>query len=278
MFKKILAYLQYIIPLNTYTRLNGMVSDIHIKWFKNWQIRRFIKTHKINMHKVLEKDINCYPTKNAFFIRHLDPKFILSSSPQEIASPAEAVITQFGTINKDVLIQAKGKTFTLQSLLVNDEKLTAHFENGSYLILFLQPHHYHRFHMPFAGQLAQTIYVPGRLFGVDFHSQEVINDLYAKNERYITSFDTTIGKMGIVLIGALSVGRIQTAWMNAPVRYNKIVKENHQAIYLEKNAELGFFQAGSTIILLFEPNKVCWKENLLTNMPVEVGQAIGNTV
>jgi phosphatidylserine decarboxylase len=280
MLKKILAYAQYIFPVNLYTRLNGKIADIQITWFKNWQIRRFIQKQKVDMRRVLEKDINQYPTFNSFFIRRLDPKFILSSNSLEIGSPAEATITQFGEIKQNTLLQAKNKMFTLQSLLADDKKLAAPFINGSYLILFLQPHNYHRFHMPFAGQLSQTLYVPGKLFAVSFQSQKIVPNLYTRNERYITIFNTDIGKMGIVLIGALSVGRIKTVWLNKPIRHNKIVKENYDHIYLEKNAELGFFQAGSTIILLFEPNKIRWKDNLTINIPTEVavGQAIGELI
>ena len=111
--------------------------------------------------------------------------------------------------------------------------------------------------MPIKGKLERTFYIPGRLFGVDFESQKVVPKLYARNERLITVFDTDLGKMGVIMVGAFLVGGIQPVWMDEPVT-DSTSKRPANDVILDKFEELGCFKAGSTIILLFEPNRIDW--------------------
>lgn len=271
---KLLARIQGIFPLDTITYVEGWIADIRIKWIKNWLIRRFIKKNHIDMSKFLVQDITKYASLNDFFVRRLKPEAIKTTSLHAIASPAEATIVEFGILQANSMIQAKNKIFTLNTLLAGHE-MQQYFSNGSYMIFFLKPENYHRFHMPFSGRLLQSIYVPGRLYGVEFSSQQEITDLYGKNERFITLFETTAGYMAMVLIGALAVGRIKMAWHDKPFRANNIIEEKHENLSFDKNEELGYFKAGSTIILLFEPKKVQWNKALFIDKAIEVGAEIG---
>lgn len=257
MIEKMLAYLQYILPQHAITKVAGMLANSTIPWLKNWQIKKFIHKTNLDLKRVLEPNINAYANFQAFFIRRIKPQYMGNSNAGEIASPVEATITQHGIIHDQILIQAKGQSYSLADLFNGDESLTNRFRNGSYLSYFLAPHNYHRYHMPIRGTLRKTIFVPGRIYGVDFSCQRIVPNLYARNERYVTVFDTEIGKMAIILIGAFLVGSIKPVWMSKPVdKNNQRRSYDIPRITLNQMEELGVFLAGSSVIVLFEPNKI----------------------
>ncbi len=271
--KKVLSYLQILMPLRFYSFIEGVIANIKIKPIKNYLIKKFIKINKIDLSRFCIEDINQYQSLNDFFIRKIKPKYFKKSEEDEVSSPAEATIEEWGILHTDLMLQAKNKKFTLNSLFAGDDS-QHHFTNGSYMIFFLKPHNYHRFHMPVTGVLEKGIFIPGKQLGVDLTGQKEINDLYGRNERYVTLFKTEIGYMGIVLIGALSVGRIKTVWHDKPLKSHQIIKESYGDFRLNKYDEMGYFQAGSTIIVLFEKNKIKWDEKLKANHEIQLGAPI----
>ena len=94
--------------------------------------------------------------------------------------------------------------------------------------LYLAPRDYHRVHMPYTGMLESITYIPGRLFSVNTKTADNIPDLFTRNERMICVFDTAIGKMAVVFVGAMIVGNIQTNWTNsAQVVHTKTIHTWH---------------------------------------------------
>ena len=182
---------------------------------------------------------------------------------------------QIGNIQKKQLLQAKNFYFDLGTLLGGDTQLADNFHDGTFATIYLAPHNYHRVHMPLDGKLVKTIYVPGKLFSVNRMTSEIIPNLYSRNERLICVFDTTLGPMTIVLVGAMIVGSIQTVWMKNPIRANRIITETFSdGIQLIKGAELGYFKLGSTVILLFGKDKILSQSTLTTTSTLQVGQQI----
>ena len=102
------------------------------------------------------------------------------------------------------IFQAKGQKFTVDNLIA-DPQLAEPFKNGQFATVYLSPKDYHRVHMPFAGTLTETLYVPGELFSVNQTTAENIPGLFARNERMVCLFDTEIGRMAVVLVGAMIV-------------------------------------------------------------------------
>jgi phosphatidylserine decarboxylase len=223
-----------------------------------------------------------YQHFNEFFTRRLraDARPI-ARDRTSVASPVDGRISQLGGITGQRLIQAKGRNYDLRRLLTNDDELATIFADGSFITIYLSPRDYHRIHMPLDGRLRKQIYVPGNLFAVNPASTRVIPSLFARNERVIAVFRTPAGVMAVILVGAIFVGSIETVWSGqiTPAKERQFrttdYPENGAGIRLEKGTELGRFNMGSTVILLFSKGRVAWNTQLEAGAFVEMGQAIG---
>ena len=145
------------------------------------------------------------------------------------------------------------------------------------MTVYLSPKDYHRVHMPFAGRLTETLYVPGELYSVNQVTAENIPALFARNERMVCLFDTELGRMAVVLVGAMIVAGIETVATGKVKPTGRIELQQHD-MQLEKGAELGRFYLGSTAIVLFEENKVQWEQALSANAQVEMGKMVGQVL
>jgi phosphatidylserine decarboxylase len=243
---------------------------------KNYLIRYFLGKYTIDMREAQIEDPYAYASFNDFFTRALkDGARPINAEQNIIASPADGTIAQLGRIDQQQMLQAKGMYFNLSSLLGNDAELTQRFTDGHFATVYLAPHNYHRVHMPLAGKLIQSIYIPGRLFSVNRMTSQLIPNLYARNERLVLVFETQHGPMAVILVGALIVGSIQTVWMNSPIRSHQI--ENSapsRDIVLEKGAELGHFQLGSTVIVLLSAPNLSWMGK--ADASILTGQSLGS--
>src|SRR3990167_991737 len=266
--------LQYVMPQHILSRLMGFLADIRTPWFKNSFIRLFIKRFPVDMQEAIIEGPTAYPSFNQFFIRKLKPELRpITEELLAIASPADGTIAQLGEIKGDCLFQAKNHYFNLEELLGGDKSGAKLFENGSYATIYLAPHNYHRVHMPLAGKLTRSLFVPGKLFSVNKLTSERIPHLYSRNERLITLFETDEGMMAVILVGAMIVGSMQTVWMDKPVAGHTVSKEAVPSLHLAKGDELGHFKMGSTVIILFEKNKATWLAN--SGAKVKYGQKLG---
>ena len=270
-------FLQRIGPQHAFTRMMGWLAEIRTPWLKNYFLRRFIRKYHVDVTEAAVEDYRTYATFNDFFIRKLKSGIRpIAQDANGVVSPADGTIAQIGQIAQNQLLQAKGHYFDLESLLAGDDALAHTFYDGTFATIYLAPHNYHRVHMPVDGKLIQTIYVPGKLFSVNQQTAECIPRLYSRNERLICVFESDAGRFVLIFVGAMIVGSIQTAWMNEPVRGNKIHTENFSSsISFNKGDELGYFKLGSTVILLFEKNCVAWRESLLADAGINFGNLLG---
>jgi phosphatidylserine decarboxylase len=125
------------------------------------------------------------------------------------------------------------------------------------------------------------VHVPGRLFSVSPATTRVIPGLFARNERVVAIFDTEIGPMAVVMIGAIFVAGIETVWSGlvTPPAGRTIRCWNYsgdEVIQLGKGDELGRFNMGSTVILLFGPDALDWADTLVADTPVRMGEKIAS--
>lgn len=267
----------------------GWLANSKNKFIKNSFIKIFCYFYQINMAEAVEQNPLNYPTFHDFFIRRLKLNArAIASDKNSIASPADGVISQMGKITQGKLIQAKGKDYKLEALLVNNQELVEKFQDGFFQTIYLAPHNYHRVHMPVSGILRKMIYVPGKLYSVSLFTAENIPDLFAKNERVICLFDTEFGPMAVILVGAMIVGSINTVWAGNITPGDHARKNNEvysvdysadqpeQAIQLEKGAELGYFSLGSTVITLFSKESIRWEEAISENQNIQMGEKIAN--
>ena len=267
-------------PQHLLSRLAGKICDLKkpIK-FKNWLIKLAIRHYKIDMSIAQSQNLDDYPTFNAFFTRYLKSDARpMAAGDNLIVSPVDGAISQIGTIVDTQLIQAKGRNYSLPHLLAGDNDLANTFKNGSFTTIYLSPRDYHRIHMPITGKLEKAIYVPGHLFSVNPLTVDNVPDLFARNERLITIFQTALGKMALIFVGATLVAGIHTVFQGAvtPCKKRKIQYWNYEDknLVFEKGQELGHFQFGSTVILLFPKQSIEWSTHLHETSPVQLGQMI----
>ncbi len=261
------------------TSVLGWFARSHNFYLKNLFIRTFCRHYAVQMSEAIEENPFAYATFNDFFIRRL--KFSarpINENPLEIVSPADGTISQLGTLEGDSLLQAKGKFYSVLQLLAGDEKLATRFSHGAHALIYLAPHNYHRVHMPMTGRLLHMIYVPGTLYSVSPMTAQHVDGLFAKNERVIAIFETAAGKMAVILVGAMIVGSITTVWagqITPPRNRTEISTYDYEMhnIQLEKGQELGYFSLGSTVIVLFEKDRVLWDEQFHSST-IQMGRSI----
>ncbi|TQV65128.1 MAG: phosphatidylserine decarboxylase [Halothiobacillaceae bacterium] len=242
-------------------------------------IRAFSKHFGVNLDEALDSDPAGYRTFNAFFTRALKPGARpLIAGDALAACPVDGAISQLGRIEDGRIFQAKGHEYSLIELLGGDLTRAEPFRNGSFATIYLSPRDYHRIHMPLAGTLREMVHVPGRLFSVNPVTVERVPRLFARNERVSALFDTQEGPMGMVLVGAMNVAAIETVWSGlvTPPRGREIGvwKYGHQVqVRLERGDEMGRFNMGSTVIMLF-PEGFGFRPDLKPGMPVNMGEAL----
>ena len=274
---RLFVWLQYVLPQHALSRLVLSATRVRTPWFKNLLTRGFLRLFSVDMSEATQTDPYRYGSFNEFFTRTLraDARPI-DADPARIASPVDGQVSECGAIEQNRLLQAKGRQYTLEELLA-DQPWARVFEGGSFATIYLAPFNYHRIHMPLRGVLEETVYVPGRLFSVNSVTARHVPRLFARNERVLTLFDTEFGQFALVLVGALNVGSMATVWSGdiTPAARRRVTRIPGPALTLDKGAELGRFNMGSTVILLFEPKRARWHPLLRAGSVVQLGQTIG---
>ncbi|RKZ38344.1 MAG: phosphatidylserine decarboxylase [Gammaproteobacteria bacterium] len=277
---RILTLPQYLIPQHLLSRLILKLTRLQMGAFTHWLIRRFIKHYDVDMSQVQSSDVRDYASFNQFFTRALKPT-ARPLADVEIISPVDAKISQIGKIDENRLLQAKGRFFRLEDLLGGNQKMVNLFKSGLFGTLYLSPKDYHRIHMPITGQLTDMMYIPGRLFSVNQRTSEVVPNLFARNERVICLFETALGPMALILVGALFVGSIETVWMGTvtPNRWSQIQHWHYDEVQvIQRGDEMGRFNMGSTVIVLLDANRIAWLSKLSTQTKVLMGQGLAKSL
>lgn len=267
---------QYIIPQHRLTTFAGFMADVKNTRIKNYLIERFIRKYHVNMNEALNEDPRSYACFNDFFIRHLKSE-CRPLAPADIISPVDGSISEIGRIEEGQIVQAKGRDYSVRELLACDKEIAEQFVHGQFATLYLSPKDYHRVHMPIDAQLTSMTYIPGALFSVQPTTTRVVPKLFARNERLVVFFETKVGPMVMVLVGATIVGAIGTSWHGDVKRTKKIISFDYPQHPLIKGDEMGYFKLGSTVVLLFaNGEKVRWDKGLKAGSAVRFGEGMGH--
>lgn len=284
MSKLLFMLCQYLAPHHALSRFAGLIAKCELSWFKNRLINGFIKHYKVDMSAAIGQNAEDYPHFNAFFTRALRPGARpLLGGFDNVVSPADGLISQIGPITGERLLQAKGHDFTLPELLGGGAEHATTFHNGRFVTIYLSPRHYHRVHMPVAGSLREMIHIPGTLFSVNPLTASKVPRLFARNERVVCLFETALGPMAVVLVGAMIVASIRTVWAGLVDPPGKTVTTftypctGSGRVCLSQGAEIGRFDVGSTVIVLFGPEAVGWFDSVAPGTSVLMGQNLGIT-
>lgn len=276
MIDKLLVILQGMLPHHAISRLTGWIAATRWRPAKNSLIWIFTHLYKIELDEAQETNPYAYDSFNAFFTRSLKS----AARPIDygefvVVSPVDGRLSQAGRIDNLRLIQAKGRDYNASDLLARDALA---YNGGVFATIYLAPHNYHRIHMPLDATLVRMTYVPGRLYSVSPSTARGLEQLFARNERVVFEFTTAIGPMALVMVGAMNVGSIETvhAGIIAPARVREVREWDYTpGLHFAKGAELGRFNLGSTVILLFGPDQMELGSHLIPGAVVRVGAPVG---
>lgn len=274
---RLFVLLQYLLPQRLLTAIAGALA--RSETLAGPLIRLFIRRFRVDMSEALEPDPAAYRNFNEFFTRPLQPGTRpLAPDADALLCPADGAVSELGRIESGRLLQAKGRYFELEHLLGSDSTLAAALDGGRFITIYLSPRDYHRVHMPQAGRLLQTRHIPGKLFSVNEASTALIPGLFHRNERLVSVFENDAARFAVVMVGAMIVAGIHTVW-DEPGREGRLREAlrhfEDSGPALAAGAEMGRFQLGSTVILLFQPGAAEFEPDLTPGDQVRMGQKIG---
>lgn len=281
MLANVFVIFQYLLPRHWLTSVIYRIARIRTVRVKDFLITRFVKFYDVDIEEIKLDLPRDFPTFNDFFVRELnDSAREIDNNANSIISPADGTVSIAGTLRADRLLQAKGLRYSLDDLLSTDLEESAAYINGRFATIYLAPYNYHRVHAPFGGELVAARYVPGDLFSVNDATVSKVAGLFRRNERLIMHFRTAHGPAVLIFVGALNVGSISTPW-SGEIRPRKAgivdaINISAHDTNVRKGDLLGWFNMGSTVILLL-PDGVCeWNNDLESGDTVRMGQPIGN--
>jgi len=284
LLERMFVLLQRVLPKHLLTALVFRIAGIRTKGIKNFLISRFVSLYKVDIEEAALPVPDGYLTFNEFFTRQLaDGSRQLDESGDSIVSPVDGTVSASGSIDAHMILQAKGLKYSLADLLMTDMADAKRYSNGSFATFYLAPYNYHRVHCPLNAKLVAARYVPGELYSVNAATVSLLPNLFTRNERLICHFDSDAGPMILVLVGALHVGSISTPWTGqirpqrkGVVQDLDILKRDH-ATHVMRGGLLGWFNMGSTVIVLFPPGACEISSDLRPGETIRMGQSIGRT-
>jgi phosphatidylserine decarboxylase len=278
---RLFVAMQYALPQHFLSRIVLRLARLRPRPLKNLLIRAFVRHFKPDMEEAEQPNALRYPSFNAFFTRALRAGARpIDMDPGALISPVDGTISQIGRLDGSRMLQAKGHDYTLEALLGGSPEWAARFAGGAFATLYLAPYNYHRIHMPLAGTLRAAWYVPGKLFSVNAVTANAVPGLFARNERAVCVFEDGPRAFAMVLVGALFVGSIATVWhgditpRSPRHRVDLPLEGGRVPLRLNKGAEMGRFNMGSTVILLLPPETLEWLPRFTAGTRIEVGRML----
>ena len=248
------------IPRRLLTRAMGRFSRIRSPLLTRWSIRIWQWfADDLRLH---EAETDRFDSLQACFTRRLKPGArSIDPDPDALISPCDAVIGAHGRVDQGLLLQAKGMVYRLEELLA-DSTLAHRHENGSYVTLRLKSSMYHRFHAPCAGRLRGINYISGDVFNVNPPTLKRIEKLFCRNERAVLPIEIESREVGLARPGPVTLVPV-AAVLVASMRFT-FLPEPLDSCYrgcnridcdvrFERGDELGWFEHGSTIMMLTGP-------------------------
>ncbi len=280
MLANLFVILQYLLPKHWLTSIVYRIARIRIPRVKNFLIARFVQIYDVDVEEIKLDLPDGFATLNDFFVRELNEGARdIDDSAHSIVSPADGTVSVAGALRADSIFQAKGLAYSLDDLLATDLEESASYINGRFATIYLAPYNYHRVHAPFDGELFAARYVPGDLFSVNAATVSKVAGLFRRNERLIMHFRTKHGSAAVILVGALNVGSISTPW-SGQIRPRKagavdVIDLSGHDTTVKKGDLLGWFNMGSTVIVLLPDGVSEWRDKLEPGDTLRMGESIG---
>ena len=269
--------LQERLPARALGKFVYWLSRIEFGPVKNLLIRVFVWLYVVDTSEAAKRVPSGYRSFNDFFTRELKAGHRpIDTTPDSLVSPADGKIAESGHIAAGRLLQAKGVDYSAADLLA-DSELAARLDGHAFCTIYLAPHNYHRIHLPLEGSLQTTAFVPGQLYSVDNVTTRTVPGLYVRNERLVCHFAGPEGEFALVLVGAINVASISTAWDGElqPPADGRIVRRDYRGQSTDhgfrRGAYVGHFNLGSTVVLIAPARDYEWLDAARPGENVRVG-------
>ncbi len=278
MLARLLVRLHFILPLLTLSRLAARVS--RFRGPGGVLIRAFAWVFSINREEAARPVPQGYASLAEFFSRELAEGARVPENGEEcVVCPADGLLTRIGEVNGTARLQAKGAGYSIEELL-GGARCAAPYEHGHAAVIYLRPSDYHRVRMPLGGQLREVVYLPGRRLSVNPAIIDSAPAVLATNERVALHFDTGGGKFCVVMVGALNVGSISTAFdirtdASIPPVPTRWRFPGPRGAKCERGDYLAHFNLGSTVVLVATRDLLAWLPERKPVEEVRCGQALG---
>jgi len=268
--------LQYATGLKPISQGVGWLAHREMGGITTRLVRAYSKFYQVDLSEALEQDVTHFRSLNDFFTRRLMPESRpIANSP--VISPVDGTISALGVVENGQLLQIKGHSYSLENLFGGLKKFSSLFQSGAYCTLTLSPGSYHRIHAPVTGRPKDMIYIPGHLFSLSMAG--TLPGIYTRNERVISIYKSELGPMALIMVGSLLVGSIETVWEGQVAPGSGSTTQTWEVPdntpLFQQGAEVGHFNFGSTVIIMFLKNRVQWLPELEVGTTLRMGQALG---
>lgn len=236
------------------------------RWLVRVFIRAFVRAYHIDTASLAQPP-SAFPSLLSFFLREPTPgSRPIDPDPSTIISPVDACITAHGLVTDNTLLLVKNNPCTLRDLLHAD---APNYSGGCFVMLYLSPRDIHRIYAPCHACVSRCWSIPGTLFSVNPSAVQRRPDTFVRNRRVITELAAPWGNLLMIKVGACNVGTIVTNHPTDP--------QPSQPCFYRKGDELGRFELGSTVILVFENNRATLRPDLYDGLRLLIGQSLAFT-
>jgi phosphatidylserine decarboxylase len=244
---------ELLIKRRVFSRLYGRLH--RLKWSRK-KIEPFVSKAGVNTTE-LASSLDRYASFHDFFIRAVDlSKRVIITDPQVCLSPVDGKVLAYASVHRDEQIRIKRSSFNLRDFL-QDEALAQVFSEGAMAVCRLSLGDYHHFHFPDSGRPAEAVGIQGFCHAGGPYSLWSLTPFFTENYRMWTSFESDhFDRMLIVEVGALTVG--------------SIIQTYRPGDWIAKGEHKGYFDLGSTVVLLFQKGTIEFDADLLSNTEQEI--------
>lgn len=273
---------QRLLPERQLGRVVHALTRSRTPWMRTLLIRSFVRLYRVNLAEVEHPEPEAWEHMNAFFTRPLRAGARpVAPGARTVVSPSDGALEHVGYADAGQLLQAKRFRYRTADFLALEPAEAEPFNGGATATIYLAPHDYHRVHLPLAGRVTGTVYVPGRRWAVNRRTVRTVPGLFAANERVIVWCENDGGRFAVVLVGALNVASISLAWSGDVPPADQVVRTRltraDPALNLPAGGLLGQFNLGSTVVIVAERGLIHWDDNLQTGVPVRMGARLGQS-
>lgn len=235
------------------------------RWFVRSLNKWFANHYKIDL-SLSTKPLCSYKSLLELFLRELKSNVRpIDSASASVVSPVDAKISAIGKVSEEKILLVKGNPNSISELVKDN---VSDYKNGDYMMLYLSPADCHRIYSPISSILKFSKFIPGKVYPVFDKAVKKHPDTFVINKRVVTELENPNGKIMMIKVGALNVGQIT---VNHPLPFSNELK-----ISYEKGTEIGRFEFGSTVILLFERGKFELEKRLAIGDGLKIGEKIGS--